>query len=144
MYNPHVAVLGRIPGTIQYLDIKGRPEAEILTHTLIVRVDGSQIFLNTECIKNTIIDLVDTEYNDTKLFVLDFEATSFIDYSGIEMLEELTDELKLRGIKVKAANMYGPLRDSIRKTRLEQEIVESKFCLTIDQCIKRWESEKKN
>jgi MFS superfamily sulfate permease-like transporter len=144
MYNPHVAVLGRIPGTIQYLDIKRRPEAEILTHTLIVRVDGSQIFLNTESVKNTIIDLVDTEYKDTKLFVLDFEATSFIDYSGIEMLEELTDELKLRGIKIKAANMYGPLRDSIRKTRLEHEIVESKFCLTIDQCIKKWESEKKD
>jgi high affinity sulfate transporter 1 len=142
MYNPHVAVLGRIPGTNQYLDIKRRPEAEIVSHTLIVRIDGSQIFLNTESIKNTILDLVDGKYKDTKLFVLDFEATSFIDYSGIEMLEELVYELKRRGIKVKAANMYGPLRDSIRKTRLEQEIVESKFCLTIDQCIKRWEKEK--
>ncbi|MGZ7117267.1 MAG: SulP family inorganic anion transporter [Methanobacterium sp.] len=143
MYNPHIAILGRIPGTIQYLDIKRRPEAEVLTHTLIVRVDGSQIFLNTECVKNTILDLVDGEYKDTKLFILDFEATSFIDYSGIEMLEELTDELKQRGIKIKAANVYGPLRDSIRKTRLEKEIMESKFCLTIDQCIKRWEKEEK-
>lgn len=142
MYNPHVAVLGRIPGTIQYLDIKRRPEAEIASHALIVRIDGSQIFLNTESIKNTIIDLVDGEYKDTKLFVLDFEATSFIDYSGIEMLEELTDELKRRGIKVKAANVYGPLRDSIKKTNLEKEIIESKFCLTIDQCIRRWEKEK--
>jgi len=144
MYNPHIAILGRIPGTIQYLDIKRRPEAEILTHTLIVRIDGSHIFLNTESIKNTIIDLVDTKYKDTKLFVLDFEATSFIDYSGIEMLEELVDELKQRGIKIKAANVFGPLRDSIRKTRLEKEIMESKFCLTIDQCVKRWESEKKD
>ncbi|WP_424355576.1 SulP family inorganic anion transporter [Methanobacterium sp. MBAC-LM] len=143
MYNPHIAILGRIPGTVQYLDIKRRPEAEIASHTLIVRVDGSQIFLNTENVKNTIIDLVDGKYKDTKLFVLDFEATSFIDYSGIEMLEELVDELKSRGIKVKAANVYGPLRQSIKKTRLEQEIMESKFCLTIDQCIKRWEKEKK-
>lgn len=144
MYNPHIAILGRIPGTNQYLDIKRRPEGEVASHTLIVRVDGSQIFLNTESIKNTILDLVDNEYKDTMLFVLDFEATSFIDYSGIEMLEELTDELKSRGIKVKAANMYGPLRDSIRKTRLEKEIVESRFCLTIDQCIRRWESEKED
>lgn len=143
MYNPHIAILGRIPGTVQYLDIKRRPEAEIASHTLIVRVDGSQIFLNTENVKNTIIDLVDGKYKDTKLFVLDFEATSFIDYSGIEMLEELIDELKSRGIKVKAANVYGPLRQSIKKTRLEQEIMESKFCLTIDQCIKRWEKEEK-
>lgn len=144
MYNPHIAILGRIPGTVQYLDIKRRPEAEIASHTLIVRVDGSQIFLNTESVKDTILDIVDTKYKDTKLFVLDFEATSFIDYSGIEMLEELTDELKQRGIKIKAANVYGPLRDSIKKTRLEQEIMESKFCLTIDQCIKRWEKEEES
>ncbi len=144
MYNPHIAILGRIPGTNQYLDVKRRPEAEVASHTLTVRIDGSQIFLNTDCIKNTILDLVDNKYNDTMLFVLDFESTAFIDYSGIEMLEELVDELKQRGIKVKAANMYGPLRDSIRKTNLEKEIVESKFCLTIDQCIKRWESEEKS
>ncbi len=143
LYNPHIAVLGRIPGTNQYLNIKRRPEGEIAPHTLLLRVDGSQIFLNTESIKDTILNLVDDEYKDTRLLVLDFESTPFIDYSGIEMLEELTDELKQRGIKVKAANMYEPLRDSIRNSRLEHEIVESKFCLTIDQCIRRWESEKK-
>ena len=142
MYNPHIAILGRIPGTDQFLDIKRRPESEIISHTLIVRVDGSQIFLNTDCIKNTIIDLVDKEYKDTKLFVLDFEASSFIDYTGIEMLQDLYEELKQRGIKIKAANMYGPLRDFIRKTKLEDEIVDSEVCLSIEECIERWESEK--
>jgi high affinity sulfate transporter 1 len=144
MYNPHIAILGRIPGTDQFLDIKRRPESEIISHTLIVRVDGSQIFLNTDCIKNTIIDLVDNEYKDTKLFVLDFEASSFIDYTGIEMLQDLYDELKSRGIKIKAANMYGPLRDFIRKTKLEDEIVDSEVCLSIEDCIERWESEKQD
>lgn len=142
MYNPHIAILGRIPGTDQFLDIKRRPESEIISHTLIVRVDGSQIFLNTDCIKNTIIDLVDKEYKDTKLFVLDFEASSFIDYTGIEMLQDLYEELKHRGIKIKAANMYGPLRDFIRKSKLEDEIVDSEVCLSIEECIERWESEK--
>jgi SulP family sulfate permease len=142
MYNPHIAILGRVPGTDQFLDIKRRPESEIISHTLIVRVDGSQIFLNTECIKNTIIDLVDKEYNDTKLFVLDFEASSFIDYTGIEMLQDLYEEMNRRGIKIKAANMYGPLRDFIRKTKLEDEIVDSEVCLSIEDCIERWESEK--
>jgi len=144
MYNPHIAILGRIPGTDQFLDIKRRPESEIISHTLIVRVDGSQIFLNTDCIKNTIIDLVDNEYKDTKLFVLDFEASSFIDYTGIEMLQDLYEELNRRGIKIKAANMYGPLRDFIRKTKLEDEIVGSEVCLSIEDCIERWESEIKD
>jgi len=144
MYNPHIAILGRVPGTMKYLDIQRHPESEIVSHTLIVRIDGSQIFLNTESIKDTIIDLVDTQYKDIRLLVLDFEATPFIDFSGIEMLEELTDEMKQRGIKIIGANMYEPLEDLIKKSKLEKEIVDSDFCLTIDECIRRWESEKKN
>jgi sulfate permease, SulP family len=144
MYNPHIAVLGKMPGKDQFLDIKRRPEAKIIPEVLIVRVDGSQIFLNTEDIKNNIVNLIDHEYKDTKLFILDFEATSFIDHSGTEMLEDLYDELKQRGIKLKAANMYGPLRDSLQKTKLEDEIVESTVSLTIEDCIEIWELETRN
>ena len=144
MYNPHIAILGRVPGTMKYLDINRHPESEIVSHTLIVRIDGSQIFLNTESIKDTIIDLVDNQYKDIRLLVLDFEATPFIDFSGIEMLEELTNEMKQRGIKIIGTNMYEPLEDLIKKSKLEKEIVDSDFCLTIDECIRRWESEKKD
>lgn len=143
MYNPDVVILGRIPGTEQFLDIKRHPEGEIISHTLIVRVDGSQIFLNTDSVKNTIINLVDNKCEGTKLFVLDFESSAFIDYSGIQMLEELNDELKRRGIKIKAANMHGPLRDSIRKTRLEEEIVDPTICLSIEDCVEKWEAQHK-
>lgn len=143
MYNPNVVVLGRIPGTDQFLDIKRHPESQIISHTLIVRVDGSQIFLNTESVKDTIIDLVDKKCEGTKLFVLDFESSAFIDYSGIQMLEELNEELKIRGIKIKAANMHGALRDAIRRSSLEKEIVDSTICLSIEDCIEKWEVENK-
>ncbi len=144
MYNPHIAVLGKMPGKDQFLDIKRRSEANIIPQILIVRVDGSQIFLNTEDIKNNILNMVDHEYEDIKLFILDFEATSFIDHSGTEMLESLYDELNHRGIKLKAANIYGPLRDSLEKTKLEKEIVESPTSLTIEDCIEIWKSENVN
>ncbi|PKL66891.1 MAG: SulP family inorganic anion transporter [Methanobacteriales archaeon HGW-Methanobacteriales-1] len=144
MYNPDVVVLGRIPGTEQFLDIKRHPESQIISHTLIVRVDGSQIFLNTDSVKNTILNLVDNKCEGTKLFVLDFESSAFIDYSGIQMLEELNDELKRRGIKVIAANMHGPLRDSIRNSSLENEIVDSTICLSIEDCVEKWEAQHKD
>ena len=38
--------------------------------------------------------------------------------------------------------MYGPLREFIRKTKLEDEIVDSEVCLSIEDCIERWESAK--
>lgn len=143
MYNPHIAVLGKMPGKCQFLDIKRRREARIIPGVLIIRVDGSQIFLNTEDIKNNILHLVDSEYKDTKLFILDFEATAFIDHSGIEMLEELYDELMERGIKMKAANIYGPLKDSLYHTKLKEEIVEGEISLTVEDCVLDWKSGKK-
>jgi MFS superfamily sulfate permease-like transporter len=94
-------------------------------------------------VKDTIIDLVDQKCEGTKLFVLDFEASAFIDYSGIQMLEELNEELKRRGIKIKAANMHGALRDCIRKSSLEKEIVDTTICLSIEDCIEKWEVENK-
>lgn len=42
-----------MPGKCQFLDIKRRPEARNIPEVLIIRVDGSQIFLNTEDIKTT-------------------------------------------------------------------------------------------
>ena len=70
------------------------------------------------------------------------EASAFIDHTAIEMLEELYDELKLRGITFKVANMYEPIRDSLRKTKLEKEIVESEVPLTIEDCIELWKTGK--
>lgn len=142
MYNPHIAVLGKMPDKDQFLDIKRRPEAELIPGVLIVRVDGSQIFLNTEDIINNILHLVDYEYKDIKLFILDFEATAFIDHSGIEMLEDLYQELKSRNIEIKAANIYGPLKDSLIHTKLEEEIVKSPISMTIEDCIELWDLEK--
>jgi sulfate permease, SulP family len=130
-----------MPGKEQFLDIKRRPEAHLIPGILIIRVDGSQIFLNTEDIKNKILNLVDHEYKDTKLFILDFEATVFIDHSGIEMLEELYDELTERGIKIKAANIYGPLKDSLYNTKLKEEIVEGDISLTVEDCLECWYKE---
>ena len=60
------------------------------------------------------------------------------------MLEELYDELILREITFKVANMYEPIRDSLKKTKLEKEIVESEVPLTIEDCLQIWESGKSN
>ena len=77
---------------------------------LIIKLDGSQIFLHADNIKNKILNLLDHKYKDKKLLVLDLESTSFIDITGIEMLDELIKELKSRGIIIKAANISNPAR----------------------------------
>ena len=45
---PHVAFLGRIPGTAQYSDIQRHPENEALVGTIAFRPEASLLYLNAE------------------------------------------------------------------------------------------------
>ncbi len=136
---PHISILGQVPGTDNYKDIKSHPESIQIPEVLIIKLDGSQIFLHADNIKNKILNLLDHEYKDKKLLVLDLESTSFIDISGIEMLDELIKELESRGIIIKAANISNPARDAFMKTELE--IGEINVCINIGDCIKNWQNE---
>ena len=136
---PHISILGQVPGTDNYKDIKNHPKSIQIPEVLIIKLDGSQIFLHADNIKNKILNLLDHEYKDKKLLVLDLESTSFIDITGIEMLDELIKELKSRGIIIKAANISNPARDAFMKTELE--IGEINVCINVGDCIKNWQTE---
>ena len=138
---PHISILGQVPGTDNYKDIKSRPKSIQIPAVLIIKLYGSQIFLHADNIKNKILNLLDHEYRDTKLIVLDLESTSFIDITGIEMLDELIKELKSRGIIIKAAKISNPVRDAFMKTELE--IGEINICTNIGDCIKNWQMNNK-
>ena len=136
---PYITILGQVSGTDNYKDIKNHPKTIQIPGVLIIKLEGSQIFLNADNIKNKIINLLDHEYKDTKLIVLDLKSTSFIDITGIEMLDELIKELKSRDIIIKTANISNPVRDAFMKTELE--IGEINVCINIGDCIKNWKTE---
>ena len=91
---PHITILSQVPGTDNYKDIKSHPKNIQILDVLIIKLEGSQIFLHADNIKNKILNLLDHEYKDAKLLVLDLESISFIDITGIEMFDELITELK--------------------------------------------------
>jgi sulfate transporter 4 len=51
---PHTAVLGRLPGTHQYCNIKQYPEAELYDGIVLVRVDAPIYFANTQHVRDKI------------------------------------------------------------------------------------------
>ncbi len=46
--NPHVAFLGRVPGTRSYSDLARHPENEVLAHIIAFRPEASLIYVNAE------------------------------------------------------------------------------------------------
>jgi sulfate transporter 4 len=51
---PHTAMLGRLPGTHQYRNIKQYPEAEMYDGIVLVRVDAPIYFANTQHIRDKV------------------------------------------------------------------------------------------
>ena len=51
---PHVAFLGRIPGTTRYTDISRHPDNETIPGLLIVRVESSLFYFNAENVRKAI------------------------------------------------------------------------------------------
>jgi len=106
---PHVAVLGRVPGTTdQFADVERSPENSPPPGIAIVRVDGGLFFANADAMRNAVLAQVT---DITHAVVLDAETMPYIDVTAASMLVQLTDDLEQRGVTLVIARDIGQVRD---------------------------------
>merc|ERR1711966_465647 len=102
---PHMAILGKIPGTHFYRNTKRFNEVEIHDEILIIRFDAQLHFANTDYFK--------LKGNELKLLILDGESINRIDSSAIFTLIELLDYFNEKEVTMAFASLKGPVRDKI-------------------------------
>ncbi len=71
---PHVALLGRIPGTRRFSDRERHPDNELIPGVLIFRPESGLVYFNMDHVRDTILDRVRAEATPPKLVVLDLSA----------------------------------------------------------------------
>jgi len=111
---PHIAVVGRIPGTEHFRNIK-RHHVETWQHLLLIRIDESITFANI----NYIEDYLATELRRQpaiKHVVLIFTSVSDIDTTALEALENLNHRLQASGKTLNISEAKGPVMDKLEKT----------------------------
>ena len=112
---PHVAFLGRIPGTTQYSDMRRHPENEPLIGTLAFRPEASLLYLNAEHVLEHVLAQLETADAKSPLNVVcDLSACPMMDLAGARMLAELCENLRTRGITLTVVNAHGRVRDLLR------------------------------
>lgn len=116
---PHVAFLGRIPGTRIYTDLKRHPDNEIIENILIVRVESSIFYFNAEYIKERILEKIYSEQDSLKIVILDLNSSPRIDIAGARFLKNLFVDLQKKNITLKIAEARSDVRDSLRAENLE-------------------------
>jgi SulP family sulfate permease len=134
---PHVAVLGRVPGSNVYRNIERNPEATQAPGVLAVRIDAPLYFANTAFLKSTLRELEAGVEPPLRALVLDAKGIGSIDAPGVALLEELVDDYHRRGIEVWFSGMRGPVRDvleaaglmdTIGRDRLVERVHEATDC----------------
>jgi high affinity sulfate transporter 1 len=112
---PHVAFLGRIPGTSNYSDLARHPENEQLPHVIIFRPEASLLYVNAEFVSQTLLERLSTIGKASiRMVVCDLSASPYIDLAGSRMLRLLHTELTASGIVLRIVGARGRVRDLLR------------------------------
>ena len=115
---PHVAVLGRIPGTSFYRNVKRFAEAETKDGVLVLRFDAPLYFANADYFKDQVRQMEEKAQTPVRLLILNAESIVGVDSSAVRMLRQLVEEGRERGRDFALAGAIGPVRDILFKNGL--------------------------
>ena len=116
---PHIAFLGRIPGTKRYTDIQRHPDNENIPGVLLFRVESPVLFFNTEFIRNMIWPKILASDPTLKTVIWDLSSSPSVDAAGAKLIRRLYQDLAAKGISFKIAEAYYGVRDTLRTEDLE-------------------------
>ena len=115
---PHVALLGRIPGTNRFSDLARHPDNERIARVAIFRVEGPLLYFNVEHVLAEVLKHVNAE-KDVVLVVFDLSTSPYVDLAGARMLEKLSGELAERDAVLRLAEAHAEVRDILRAEGVE-------------------------
>lgn len=111
---PHVAEVGRVPGTQHYRNIL-RYQVETHPSVVTLRVDESLYFANARFLEDYIMDRV-TRDPAVRHVVLLCSAVNEIDMSALESLEAIDHRLKDMGLTLHLSEVKGPVMDRLKRS----------------------------
>jgi high affinity sulfate transporter 1 len=120
--SPHVAFLGRIPGTRRYSDLERHPNNEKIPGVVAFRTEAALLYFNADNILHDVLTRVRQEEPDVRLVVCDLSTSPYVDLAGATMLLKLGEELQQRGISLRFAEAHAFVRDLLRAEGLDEKI----------------------
>ena len=135
---PNVAVLGRIPGTDKFSDIKRHPDNEEIAGCKVFRIEAAVFYFNQHSVYTRIMELIKESPPGLRLVILDMSSAPGLDISGSTMLISLCNELEKMGISLKIAEALSQVRELLRKQGMEKIIGHISRKFTISNLIIRY------
>ena len=120
--HPHVALLGRIPGTRRFSDRDRHSDNELIPNVMIFRPESSLIYFNIDNVSDLILARVFAEATLPALVVVDLSAAPHVDLQSAHTLAAIADELTSKGIRFQAVEERSSVRDRLRHEGIDQRL----------------------
>jgi SulP family sulfate permease len=131
---PHVAFLGRIPGTRRYSDLDRHPDNQSTPGVLVFRAEASLLYFNVDHVRTRVWTKVGDALS-LRLVVCDLSNSPHIDVAAASMLAGLHRQLAARGIQFRIAEAHARVRDLLRTEGMEEQIGYFGRHMSVDQAI---------
>ncbi len=105
--SPAMPELGRKPGTRAFRSVEDEPEVTTYPGLLVMRIDSSLYFANSEAPEDRLRELVQAADPSITTIVLDFEGINFIDSQASEAIGKVIDLAGYNDIDIRLARVKG-------------------------------------
>lgn len=131
---PHVAFLGRIPGTRRFSDLERHPENESLPGVLIFRAESSLLYFNVSHVRNSVWSRSQL-LPDLRLAICDLSDAPSVDVAGADMLLGLHRDFAVREVGFRVVGAHAKVRDLLRAAGLEERTGYFGRHLSVDEIL---------
>jgi MFS superfamily sulfate permease-like transporter len=138
---PHVALLGRIPGTRRFSDCDRHSDNELIPNVMIFRPESALIYFNVDNVCDAILNRVRAAPKLPKLVVLDLSAAPLMDMQSAHTLAGMAEELRAERIQFHAIEARSSVRDRLRHEHLDAKMGGINRFMTVADAVDHFLSE---
>src|SRR5215470_6929438 len=137
--HPDGAVLGQLPGSEAYRDIRRHPEARTFPGLLIWRVGGDLFFASIGHIETALKRSLAAARPPANHVLLDADSVNFTDTTGCDALLSAIKKLQSRGITFAFARVRDEVRERLRLAGVEAAIGPANFYERVTDGVRAWQ-----
>jgi MFS superfamily sulfate permease-like transporter len=141
--HPQGAVLGQLPGTEAYRDVRRHPEAITFPGLLIWRVGGDLFFASIGHLDAGLKAAQTASRPPARHVLLDADSVNFVDTTGCDAALSTIKELQSQGITFALARVRDEVRERMRLGGVEAVVGPANFYERVTDGVRAWQGQEK-
>jgi len=142
--HPEGAVLGQLPGTEAYRDVRRHPEARTFPGLLIWRVGGDLFFASIGHLVAGLNAALAAARPPAKHVLVDADSLNFIDASACDALLSSIKQLQSQGITIAFARVRDEVRERMRLWGIEAPVGSANFFERVTDGVRAWQQRERS